>query len=148
MFRLLLIIASPLTVLLMAGCGGDDPRAQDAAAPPAAAFESASPAQIAPRATADEVLLIDVREDAEWDAGRAPFAVHVPLGEVPGRLDEIRTLARNRSIAFICRSGSRSAQASQAAVDGGLTRIVNVDGGMGAWVDAGLPLTPEDGKVL
>lgn len=145
-----------------AGCGGDDVGSSQAvvAVPGASSpgvpseetrggsFVTVTPAAIAPRLVAGEVFLVDVREDAEWQAGRASFATHVPLAEVGDRLDEIREGAAGRPVAFICRSGNRSAQASQTAVDGGIADVINVDGGMGAWVEAGLPIVPEDGVVL
>ena len=136
-------------------CGEDDtstadrPAATTAETQTAAAeFTTVTPAAIAPRAAAGEVLLVDVREDSEWDAGRAPDAIHVPLAEIPGALKRLETQADGKPIAFICRSGNRSGQASQAAVDAGLQDIINVSGGMGEWVAAGLPLVPEDGTVL
>jgi len=140
-------------VLLAAGCGGDPAtgEADRPAAPARAAapgFATVTPAAIAPRAAAGEVLLVDVREDAEWDAGRAPDAVHVPLADVPRELPALRERADGRPIAFICRTGRRSAQAAQAAVDAGVPEVINVSGGMGAWVSAGLPLVPRGGTVV
>ncbi|WP_420813784.1 rhodanese-like domain-containing protein, partial [Phytoactinopolyspora endophytica] len=35
----------------------------------------------------EDARLVDVREDPEWQAGHAPHAVHVPMSELPGRLD-------------------------------------------------------------
>ncbi|PTL59712.1 rhodanese-like domain-containing protein [Paraconexibacter algicola] len=129
----------------LVACGGDD---RSTGATPDASFTTVTPAQIAPRAAAGEVLLVDVREDDEWQAGHAGDAQHVPLAEVSGRLDRLRTEAAGRPIAFICRSGNRSGQAARAAVDAGLTQVINVDGGMGAWLAAGLPIVPADGRVL
>jgi rhodanese-related sulfurtransferase len=156
------LAALAAVALTAAGCGDDDvapsqavatiPGAASPVAPAQEAqdgsFVTVTPAEIAPRLVAGEVFLVDVREDEEWEAGRASFATHIPLAEVGDRLDEIREGAAGRPVAFICRSGNRSAQASQTAVDGGVTDVINVDGGMGAWVDAGLPIVPADGTVL
>ncbi len=57
------------------------------------------------------VYLLDVREDDEWTAGHAPDAVHVRLGDLGARADE---LPRDREVYVICRSGTRSAYAAQA----------------------------------
>ena len=156
------VLALAAVALTAAGCGDDDAGSPQAVATipgtaspgPApqdaqdGSFTTVTPAEIAPRLVAGEVFLVDVREDAEWEAGRASFATHVPLAEVGDRLDEIREGAAGRPVAFICRSGNRSAQAARTAVDGGVPDVINVDGGMGAWVDAGLPIVPADGTVL
>ncbi len=156
------VLALAAVALTAVGCGDDDAGSREGAAttpgavspgsPPQdaqdASFVTVTPAEVAPRLVAGDVFLVDVREDEEWEAGRASFATHIPLAEVGDRLDEIREGAAGRPVAFICRSGNRSAQAAQTAVDGGVPDVINVDGGMGAWVEAGLPIVPEDGVVL
>ncbi len=87
------------------------------------------------------VFLLDVREDDEWTAGHAPDAVHVRLGEIGARVDE---LPRDREVYVICRSGARSAYATQALTAGGLNAI-NVADGMTGWAVAGRPMISEDG---
>jgi rhodanese-related sulfurtransferase len=87
------------------------------------------------------VFLLDVREDDEWVAGHAPDAVHVRLGELGARVDE---LPRDREVYIICRSGARSAYAAQALALGGLSTI-NVTDGMTGWAVAGRPMISEDG---
>jgi rhodanese-related sulfurtransferase len=87
------------------------------------------------------VFLLDVREDDEWTAGHAPDAVHVRLGELGARVDE---LPRDRELYVICRTGNRSAYAAQALVGGGLNAI-NVADGMTGWAVAGRPMISENG---
>ncbi len=87
------------------------------------------------------VFLLDVREDDEWTAGHAPDAVHLRLGELGARVDE---LPRDREVYVICRSGARSAYASQALTAGGV-HAVNVADGMTGWAVAGRPMISEDG---
>jgi rhodanese-related sulfurtransferase len=86
-------------------------------------------------------LLLDVREADEWDAGHAPEATWVPLGEVEGRLDE---LPRDRRIVCICRSGARSRAVSDALTGLGYD-IVNLDGGMRAWAAEDFEVVAGDG---
>src|SRR5260370_27962058 len=86
------------------------------------------------------VFLLDVREDDEWTAGHAPDAVHVRLGELGPRVDE---LPRDREVYVICRSGTRSAYAAQALTAGGLNAI-HVADGMTRWAVAGRPLIRQD----
>ena len=93
------------------------------------------------RRVEDGALLLDVREADEWDAGHAPEATWIPLGDVQGRLDE---LPRDRPIVAICRSGSRSRAIAGALIGVGYT-VVNVDGGMRAWAAEDYPVVASDG---
>ncbi len=86
-------------------------------------------------------VLLDVREDDEWTAGHAPGAVHIPMAELPQRLDE---LDADATWHVICRSGGRSARVVAWLQHQGV-EAVNVAGGMGAWLDAGRPVSSEDG---
>lgn len=86
----------------------------------------------------DDAVLVDVREADEWAAGHAPSAVHIPLGDLPARIDELPETTT--TLAVICRSGGRSGQAVQWLVQQGFD-VVNVDGGMRAWNSAGKPMT-------
>jgi rhodanese-related sulfurtransferase len=87
------------------------------------------------------VYLLDVREDDEWAAGHAPDAVHVRLGELAARCDEI---PRDREIYVICRSGTRSAYAARSLSDAGW-KAVSVADGMTGWAVAGRPMVSETG---
>lgn len=82
-------------------------------------------------------LMIDVREPDEWDAGHAPGARLVPLAQLARQLP---SLPRDREILFICRTGRRSALATQMAQRVGVERAANVRGGMVAWNRVGLPV--------
>jgi len=78
----------------------------------------------------DDALVIDVREQHEWDAGHIDGARHIPLGELPNRLNE---LPRDADVVFYCQSGGRSARALDVARDAGLTRAKHLRGGFAAW---------------
>lgn len=95
-----------------------------------------SPAEVADGTRAGELVLVDVRESDERAQSRPADSRHIPLGDLPARMGE---LPHGRTVAFICRSGSRSAMAARAAADRGLS-AVNVRGGLLAWTDAGLPV--------
>lgn len=90
-----------------------------------------------------DAFLLDVREDDEWVAGHAPGAHHVPMMQVPGRLDEVPP---DRDVVVICRVGSRSAQVVAYLQANGWGQAVNLDGGMQAWTAAGKPMVSEDGS--
>jgi sulfur-carrier protein adenylyltransferase/sulfurtransferase len=75
-------------------------------------------------------LLVDVREIAEFRAGHLPGSLHIPLGELAGRLGE---LAGREAPVFICRSGGRSFAACQLALSAQLPSPSNLEGGLKAW---------------
>ncbi|MBV1778992.1 rhodanese-like domain-containing protein [Paeniglutamicibacter sp. ABSL32-1] len=81
--------------------------------------------------------LLDVREDFEITEGMIPGALHIPMGELNTRLDE---LDRTRPVIVICRSGNRSARVADALTGAGFTADT-MAGGMIAWQRAGLPVT-------
>ena len=86
-------------------------------------------------------VLLDVREADEWEAGHAPSARWVPLGD----LESARfNLPMNRRIVCVCRSGVRSARATETLRDWGLD-AANMIGGMKAWAGSGLPVVRSDG---
>jgi rhodanese-related sulfurtransferase len=87
--------------------------------------------------------LVDVRLPHEHEAGRIAGSVHIELERLPA---EAATLDRDRPILFYCRTGSRSALAAQAFEASGYDAR-NLDGGLKAWVGAGLPIEPDGGRV-
>lgn len=91
-----------------------------------------------------DAYLVDVREDDEWAAGHAPGAVHLPMMDVPARLEEIPT---GRDVVVVCRVGSRSAQVVAFLAGRGWANVRNLDGGMVDWVVAGRPLVSDDGRT-
>ncbi len=103
-------------------------------------YQSVSAAQAAALA-ADGAVLLDVREPHEWQAGHAPRARHIPLGQVPRRAAE---LPRGRAVVTVCRSGSRSARAAAMLARDG-REVSNLSGGMHAWARAGLPVVARGG---
>jgi rhodanese-related sulfurtransferase len=90
----------------------------------------------------DGALLLDVREDNEWEAGHAAAATHIALGDVPDHLED---LAKDRLIVCVCRSGVRSARAATFLFENGFDAI-NLEGGMLAWASEEEPLVGEGDK--
>ncbi|MDQ4491183.1 rhodanese-like domain-containing protein [Sinomonas sp. ASV486] len=85
---------------------------------------------------ADTVQIIDVREDFEVADGMIPGARHIPMGQIPGRLDEID---KSRPVHVVCRSGNRSGRVAEALGQLGYD-VVSVAGGMMQWQAEGRPL--------
>jgi len=81
----------------------------------------------------EDVILIDVREDWEYEAGHIPGATLIPLGDIPNRLNEI---PKDKTVIAVCRSGNRSGQATQFLQQQGFDNIHNMQGGMLAWEQA------------
>jgi rhodanese-related sulfurtransferase len=104
---------------------------------------SEAPSEVPATDVPDQAWLLDVREDDEWAAGHVPGACHIPLGQLGARTAE---LPMDDEIYVICRSGMRSARASQ-ALNGAGWRAVNVAGGMQHWAAAGRPMVTDSGAV-
>lgn len=87
--------------------------------------------------------LLDVRADHEWEAGRIAGATHVPLPQLPQRLDEID---KERPVVVYCRGGNRSSMATTALAEAGYDAAKLTEGIVG-WSGEDLPLAPEGGYV-
>ena len=103
-------------------------------------YQTVSAVQTAALAEAGAVLL-DVREPHEWQAGHAPRARHIPLGQHSRRAAE---LPERRAVVTVCRSGARSARAAAMLARDG-REVSNLAGGMHAWARAGLPVVARGG---
>lgn len=86
-----------------------------------------------------EALVLDVREQGEYDAGHILNSKLVPLGKLRGRVGELEKY-RERPIVVVCRSGQRSAAACALLGKEGFTQAFNLSGGVMAWQKANLPL--------
>ncbi len=85
-----------------------------------------------------EVQVLDVREDAEWQQGHIPGAVHTPYHDIDAVPDAIDPSA---PVAVICSSGQRSAVAASLLLRHGAERVIHVaDGGVGTWQKQGWPI--------
>jgi DMSO/TMAO reductase YedYZ molybdopterin-dependent catalytic subunit/rhodanese-related sulfurtransferase/glyoxylase-like metal-dependent hydrolase (beta-lactamase superfamily II) len=92
-------------------------------------------------------LMLDVREPDEWQAGHAPQASPLPMGQV---FDHRGDLPQDRRIVVVCRSGGRSAVVTESLRAWGFD-AVNLSGGMCAWAAAGLPVVtpaPDDAGLV
>ena len=90
--------------------------------------------------TAAGAQLVDVREDHEWDRDHAAGAVHCPLGNVLDQIDSC--VDKSQPVLVICKSGGRSARATQALRELGWDAY-NVEGGTDEWRESGGPMVTE-----
>lgn len=109
------------------------------------AASSHEPLSVIPQITARDlqeslkhggVTLVDVRNPGEWSAAHIDGALHVPLGRLLERLDEI---PREKPIVMQCAAGARSMIGASLLKARGIDRVINLTGGFGAWSNAGLP---------
>ena len=84
-------------------------------------------------------VLVDVRETKEFEGGRLPKAVHIPLSQLESRGEELARYAGRPVVAY-CMTGNRSGLAAKVLARVGFKDIYQLRGGYRAWKDAGLPV--------
>ena len=90
----------------------------------------------------EDAVVLDVREAGEYRNGHILNAVHVPLGELPSRIEKLKKY-QGRPIIAYCQTGTRSGSACSRLEKAGFERIYNLRGGAAAWVRENLPVTPK-----
>jgi rhodanese-related sulfurtransferase len=87
----------------------------------------------------DNAVIVDVRNPDEWTAtGTIPGAALIPLPQFEQRAPG--ELPKDKEIFVICNSGNRSRVASEELIKLGYEHVINIDGGMQAWLSANLPV--------
>jgi len=86
-----------------------------------------------------DALILDLREAKEYEAGRVPNALQIPLSQLATRAQELRRFAARPLITYSER-GKHGRSAAGALAKLGFKEIYTLRGGLRAWVDAGLPL--------
>ena len=128
---------------MLTACSAPAPAGVSESAEPAAAAAELNLPDVVDAQTAasvqdrDDVLLIDVREQWEYDEGHIPNITLIPMNEVPARLSEIPT---DKEVIVACRSGNRSSQVVEYLRQQGYDNVHNLQGGILAWQQAGLPV--------
>jgi rhodanese-related sulfurtransferase len=90
----------------------------------------------------EKLVLVDVREDREWEAGHLPGAIHLGKGIIERDI-EITIPDPDTEIILYCGGGYRSALAAENLRRMGYTNVISMDGGYKGWVAAGLPVEKE-----
>jgi rhodanese-related sulfurtransferase len=105
-------------------------------------MEEITPAELKQRLDkGDDIQIVDVREDNEVAIGRIPNSIHIPLGQILGRMNEIDP---NRETVVHCKMGGRSARAIEALQRSGFQgKLVNLKGGILRWSDEVDPSVPK-----
>ena len=85
-------------------------------------------------------MLLDIRETKEYEGGRLPNALHIPLSQLASRGGELARYVGKPVVAY-CTTGNRCADGERARWRAlGFTDVYNLRGGYKAWKDAGLPV--------
>lgn len=91
------------------------------------------------REEGEDLLLVDVREDREWENGRLPGAVHCGKGVIERDIEALCP-ERGRTLVLYCGGGFRSALAADALQTMGYTEVYSLAGGWREWTEAGKPV--------
>jgi rhodanese-related sulfurtransferase len=100
-------------------------------------IESISAKDASAMYTEKKAVIVDVREDSEWNEQHIPGAIHIPLGQLNQRLSELKQY-KDSPVITQCKSGGRSAKALDVLKSAGFSKVYNMDGGIMAWDKAGL----------
>ncbi len=139
--RILLILFLLAMLGTAVACGGQSDTTANPA--PAAVVDAAETLDLADTVDVQtvasvkdraDVVVLDVREQFEYDEGHIPGVVLIPMGEVPNRLAEIPS---DKEVIVTCRSGNRSGQITDFLRQQGYDNVHNMEGGILAWEAAG-----------
>jgi rhodanese-related sulfurtransferase len=78
----------------------------------------------------ENMMVLDVRETAEYAFNHIPNAISIPLGELEARMNELN---QDQAIYIVCRTGNRSDLAAQKLAKNGFSNVLNVIPGMSQW---------------
>ena len=101
-------------------------------------FKNITVAELEAMLQREGIRLLDVRTDAEMASGKIPQGEPLPLHLIPLRINE---LDKAKPTVFYCRMGGRSAQAAAFVAANGFSDVYNLQGGIAAWMQAGLPVS-------
>jgi rhodanese-related sulfurtransferase len=87
----------------------------------------------------NDVFVLDVREQFEWDEFHIPNTTLIPLGELAGRVNEV---PKDAKIVVVCRSGNRSQEGRDILKQAGFENVTSMNGGVVSWRSTGYPTIP------
>lgn len=98
---------------------------------------SVSPNQAAELFANKQAVIVDVREQDEWNEQHIEGAIFIPLAELENRMGELEQY-KDSPIIMQCRTGRRSNIASKSLIEAGFSNVQNLEGGILAWSESGL----------
>ena len=102
-------------------------------------YSALTPAGLTQLINRENALLIDVSAPAEFEKGHIPGAKHVAMSTFDPESKDLAK-ARELPVALVCRNGQASAQAAQRLKKAGFAKVFWLEGGLGAWSEAQMPL--------
>ena len=90
-------------------------------------------------AAGEDIVLLDIRTEAEVAQGMLPGSEHLPMHLIPLRMND---LPRDKDVVLYCRSGARSYHACAYMLQQGFTNVINLRGGIIAWARGGYEIRP------
>ena len=88
-------------------------------------------------ANGDDIILLDIRSDAEVAQGMLPNSEHVAMHLIPLRMQDF---PKDKDIVLYCRSGARSHHACSFLNQQGVTNVINLRGGIISWARSGFEI--------
>jgi rhodanese-related sulfurtransferase len=99
--------------------------------------ELISPREASAMYTEKKAVIVDVREDSEWNEQHIPGAIHIPWAQLNERLSELKQF-KDSPVITQCKKGGLSAKALDVLKSAGFSKAYSMDGGIVAWAEAGL----------
>jgi rhodanese-related sulfurtransferase len=102
-------------------------------------YSGLTPAGLTQLINRENALLIDVSAQADFEKGHIPGARHVALSQFDPENKDLAKV-RDAPVAVVCKTGQASAQAAQRLKKAGFSKVFWLEGGLGAWTEAQMPL--------
>lgn len=103
-------------------------------------FKDIKPAEVVRLINHDNAVVLDVRDDREFESGHIVNAIHIPFALLDGRLDDLDKY-KDRPFIVVCKAGQQSARAGVMLKNRGFAPIYKLGGGMLAWRNADAPVS-------
>jgi rhodanese-related sulfurtransferase len=103
------------------------------------AVQQISPQELQKLSNTTKPTVLDVREEWEYAQAHLPGSVHIPMGQIPARFNELDAA---QPVVVICHHGMRSLQVGQFLEKKGFTQVSNLAGGLDAWAEQIDPSMP------
>ena len=100
----------------------------------------ASALQVTQLINRGKTVIVDVRDPAVFSKGHLRDAKNIPLADLTARIGELDK-SKGRAVVVVCQAGNRADKAVKQLAAAGFDDVVSLDGGLGAWTAAGLPVT-------
>lgn len=102
-------------------------------------FSSISPLIAVTQMNSDETIVVDVREEHEYNKGHIENAINAPFGKFDENIKKLEA-HKNTPVIVVCQTGTRSAPACKKLCKVGFEKVFNLTGGMQSWEDSKLPI--------